>query len=87
MAEENAVGTLNEHLTGVALRIRQLVDAQSMTVWVDETGAVYAQKPEDASRVPSNWVVGTFSSATTVGDIEIDLRAVLRERARDWIVD
>jgi hypothetical protein len=81
------VGQINGDLRDVAKRIFSASFDGTLAVWVDDAGEVLAERVEKLPEVPAAWLVGTFCAGTSVGDIVEDLRAALRERARDWIVD
>lgn len=81
------LGSLHGDLADLAGRIQRVVYEDTMTVWADDCGDVFADVPAAAVDVPEHWIAGTFGLGLPLQHIEDDLRALLRERARNWIVD
>lgn len=82
-----SVGSLTENITALVGKIyRTLMDGPRL-VWADDDGHVYSGEPADDQRVPPSWIAGTFAFGQPAEDIEGDLLALRRERAKDWILD
>jgi hypothetical protein len=82
-----SVGSLREDMTALAAKVYQTLMDGPRLVWADDDGRVYSGEPSDDNRVPPSWIAGTFAFGQPAGDIEEDLRALRRERAKDWIID
>jgi hypothetical protein len=81
------LGSLYDDLTAVASKVYGELVHGERTVWADDEAKVYAIHPDAAKDLPASWIAGTFSMGHPIGEVEDDLRALLRERARSWIVD
>ncbi len=82
-----SVGSLTEDMTALAGKVyRTLMDGPRL-VWADDDGRVYSGEPVDSQCVPPSWIAGTFAFGQPAEDIEGDLLALRRERAKDWILD
>jgi hypothetical protein len=42
---------------------------------------------ENDPDLPTHWIAGTFGLGQPLDEIADDLRALLRERSKDWIID
>ena len=80
------VGCLSDPLAQLAIRIVEYIATRMSTVWVDDLSEVFVATSDSARSFPAHWLVGTYSSGMCARDIEEDLRAVLAERAKDWII-
>jgi hypothetical protein len=58
-----------------------------MSIWIDESGTIHADVPENIPLTAESLIVGTYGIGTPIEDIEGDLRAERCERARSWISD
>jgi len=81
------VGSLREDMTTLASKVYQTLMDGPRLVWADDDGRVYSGEPREDTRVPASWIAGTFAFGQPAEDIEGDLRALLRERTKDWIID
>ncbi len=81
------VGTLDHDPTALAGIIYQRCGNEPQQVWVDDTLTVSTQHAEEPLDVPAHWLVGTYSLGCGLTSIADDLRALLRERAKDWVID
>lgn len=81
------VGSLTDDTTALAGKVyRTLMDGPRL-VWANDDGGVFSSEPEDGSGMPPSWIAGTFAFGQPVEEIEGDLLALRRERAKDWILD
>ena len=80
-----AVGHLHEDLTALAGRIQFLLTDGDHLVWADDDGSVFLSTGGLSVDVPGHWIAGVFGMGHPLRDIEGDLRALLRERSKDWI--
>ena len=81
------VGTLHEALPEVAAQAHLWLANGDITVWADVDGKVYADDPGTVGAIPAHWIAGTYRLGQPIADIEGDLRILLRERAKDWIIE
>jgi hypothetical protein len=81
------VGSLREDMTTLASKVYQTLMDGPRLVWVDDDGRVYSGEPREDPCLPASWIAGTFAFGQPAEDIEGDLRALLRERTKDWIID
>jgi hypothetical protein len=82
-----SVGSLSEDMKNLAGKVYQTLMDGPRLVWADDDGRVYSGEPNDDVRVPPSWIAGTFAFGQPADDIEGDLLALRRERAKDWIID
>ncbi|MEP7042086.1 MAG: hypothetical protein ABI843_03430 [Dokdonella sp.] len=87
MQKRQAFGTLHDNLSALAARVYIGTFEAPILVWADDVGEVFGVHPSKSPQVPATWIAGTFDSDVQHSDIEDDLRMLLRERAKDWIVD
>jgi len=80
------IGCLSDPLAQLAIRIVGIIATRTSTVWVDDLSEVFVAAVDPSRNIPSHWLVGTYTCGIPARDIEDDLRAVLVERARDWII-
>jgi len=80
------IGCLSDPLAQLAIRIVQIIATRVSTVWVDDLSEVFVAVEAPSRTLPPHWLVGTYTCGVPARDIEDDLRAVLAERARDWII-
>ena len=80
------VGCLSDPLAQLATRIVEYVATRVSTVWVDDLSEVFVAASDPARNIPAHWLVGTYTCGMPARDIEDDLRAVMAERAKDWII-
>lgn len=80
------VGCLSDPLAQLAMRIVEYIATRVSMVWVDDLSEVFVAASDPARSIPAHWLVGTYTCGMPARDIEDDLRAVLAERARDWII-
>jgi len=80
------VGCLSDPLAQLAMRIVEYIATRVSTVWVDDLSEVFVAASDPARAFPAHWVVGTYTCGMPARDIEEDLRAILVERAKDWII-
>jgi hypothetical protein len=80
-------GHIHDDLQAVGSAIYQATFAATTAVWIDDAGAVRGAERAAPEAVPAHWIAGTFAAGTTVAEIVDDLRAVMRERSKDWIID
>ncbi len=80
-------GTLYEELGEVAERVARITGEHPVLVWADESGNVSAIDVANAPPIPASWVAGTFDATADPGDIKQDLRLLLRERVKRWMVE
>lgn len=85
--KKQSLGSLHSDLGAVAARVQDALREGTLTVWADDRGEIFAAAPDTTNDVPTHWISGTFGMGMPTKDIEDDLRALLRERARNWIVD
>jgi hypothetical protein len=81
------VGHLHDDLTAVAGRVLQELTHQRHLVWSNQTGAVFMARGDAHGDVPAHWIAGNFSIGQSISNIEDDLRLLLRERAKDSIIE
>lgn len=81
------LGKLHEDLQAVAMKILPLLGNGECTVWAEDDGKVYAGNPVNLHELPQHWIAGTYSLGQPLHDIGDDLRALMHERARDWLID
>ena len=87
MRSSRCVGTLREALPDVAVQAHLRLANGDISVWADFDGNVYADDPDAVGTVPTHWIAGTYRLGQPIADIEDDLRILLRERAKDWIIE
>ena len=80
------IGCLSDPLSQLAIRIVELIATHASTVWVDDLSEVFVAANDPVRSIPAHWLVGTYTCGMPAQEIEEDLRAVLAERARDWII-
>jgi len=80
------IGCLSDPLSQLAARVVEIIAAQASAVWVDDRSEVFVVATDAAHAIPPHWLVGTYTCGMLARDIEDDLRAVLAERARNWII-
>lgn len=82
------VGSISDDLRPLASKICRELALGTRTVWADDEGKVFTADPSDADadHVPLHWMAGTFGLGQPVQDIEEDLRVLLQERTRNWII-
>lgn len=81
------IGSLHEDLGELAAKVyAELIEGQR-AVWAEDDGRVFVADPQQVDAVPLHWIAGTFGLGQASKDIEDDLRALLRERSKDWILD
>jgi hypothetical protein len=81
------VGMLHDDMAALAAKVYQsLIDGPRL-IWAEDDGRVYAGDPEINHGLPTSWIAGTFAFGQPVSDIENDLRALLFERTKDWIIE
>jgi len=56
-------------------------------LWTEEDGKVYICPMENEPDLPTHWIAGTFGLGQPLRTIAGDLRALLRGRSKDWIID
>lgn len=81
------VGSLYDALPEVAVQAHLQLANLDITVWADVDGKVYADDPGTVDAIPAHWIAGTYRLGQPITDIEDDLRILLRERAKDWIIE
>jgi len=79
------VGCLSDPLSLLAFRIVEFIATRTSTVWVDDLSEVFVAV-DSSPPIPQHWLVGTYTCGVSACDVEDDLRAVLAERAKDWII-
>lgn len=80
------IGCLSDPLSQLAARVIEIIAAQASMVWVDDRSEVFVAAIDSPQAIPSHWLVGSYTCGMSTPDIEDDLRAVLAERARNWII-
>lgn len=80
------IGCLSDPLSQLAIRIVELIATHASTVWVDDLSEVFVAQADPMRAIPPHWLVGIYTCGIPVRDIEDDLRAVLADRAKDWII-
>jgi hypothetical protein len=83
----NAIGSLLDEPSVSARRMLQACISTTMSFWVDDRSTIHADLPENIPPTAESLIVGTYGVGTPVENIEGDLRAERRERARSWIPD
>ena len=86
-ADLQRYGHIHDDLTAIGNAIYQAAFVGTVSVWVDDIGHVRGCCEGVPDDVPTHWIAGTFAAGTMRDDIVDDLRALLRERAKDWILD
>jgi hypothetical protein len=86
-SSKQSLGSLHGDLRRIAEQVQRSAQFGTLTVWADDSGEVFVAAPEVTVDVPAHWIAGTFGTGMPLQYIEDDLRALLRERARNWIVD
>ena len=77
---------MRDPLAQLAMRIVEYIATRVSTVWVDDLSEVFVAANDPVRSIPAHWLVGTYTCGMPAQEIEEDLRAVLAERARDWII-
>lgn len=80
------IGCLSDPLEQLAIRIIEIIATQVSTVWVDDLSEVFVAAADPSRAIPPHWLVGTYTCGIPARDIEDDLRALLADRAKDWII-
>lgn len=81
------VGSTHEDLAIVAGRlVRHLVQGDA-TLWIEDDGKVYCAQPEVVAGIPTHWIAGTYQLGQLTELIVDDLRALVAERAKSWIIE
>jgi hypothetical protein len=81
------IGSLHDDLQALAGCVQRSMMDGAVTVWAEDDSRVFACPADACPALPVHWIAGTFMFGQSHRDIEEDLRALLRERAKDWIVD
>jgi len=80
------IGCLSDPLGQLAMRVVEYIATRISTVWVDDLSEVFVAEADPLRTIPPHWLVGTYTCGVPARDIEDDLRAVLADRAKDWII-
>lgn len=80
----NAIASLLDEPSTSARRILQACVTGTLSFWIDDRSTIHADLPGNLPPTAESLIVGTYGLGTSVEDIESDLRAERRERAR-WI--
>jgi len=83
----HCIGHLRDDLDTLASQVQQSLADGNQTVWAEDDGRVYSCPMENDPDLPTHWIAGTFGLGQPLEEIADDLRALLRERSKDWIID
>lgn len=78
----NAIASLLDEPSASARQILQACVPGTMSIWIDESGTIHADLPENIPLMAESLIVGTYGIGTPIEDIEGDLRAERCERGR-----
>ena len=81
------VGWLFDDLSSLAGQVQRNMCDGTVTVWADDDCGVFVCDARWAPTLPSHWVAGTYSFGHDHAAIQDDLRALLRDRTKDWIIE
>lgn len=81
----NAIGSLLNEPSVSARRILEACVSTTMSFWIDDRSTIHADVPESIPLKARSLIVGTYGVGAAIENIEGDLRAERRERARSWI--
>jgi hypothetical protein len=79
------ISSLHDELSDSARKILLACGRTTMTFWIDQKADIHGDVPEQVPPAAENFLLGTYGLGTSIDDIEEDLRAERRERARSWI--
>jgi hypothetical protein len=80
------IGHIYDDLAALAGSVYAETAKGAVTAMIERNGNVVCFSEPDVPDVPAEAIIGTFDAESRVSDIIEDFRAMLRDRARDWIV-
>lgn len=83
----NALASLLDEPSVSARRILQACVSKTMSFWIDDRSTIHADLPENIPPTAESLIVGTYGVGTPIENIEGDLLAERRDRARSWLMD
>lgn len=83
----HCVGSANEDFTSVAGRLIPHLIRGDATLWVEDDGKVYCAQPSVVAGIPTHWIAGTYQLGQSTQLIADDLKAIMTERAKSWIIE
>jgi hypothetical protein len=87
MSVSTYIGSLHENLADVAWRVQHLPNMVTIVVWIDDRARVYAAAVDNAPELDASMLIGSYAPNRMADVIQDDLRAMLRDRAKDFMAD
>ncbi|MBA8889739.1 hypothetical protein FHW12_003986 [Dokdonella fugitiva] len=82
-----SIGRLADEMVTIAERIHARLAHGDILVFAGDDGLVYIDVPDNAGKVPTHWIAGTFRLGEPFEAIIEDLRCLRDSRRRDWMLE
>lgn len=80
------IGSLDDDMTALSARVAQRLWDGPMIVWTEESD-VYCAPRDQMSIALAGDIVGSYAQGHLRGEIQDDFQVLLRERAKDDLLD